>query len=408
MILKGTDMNRFAVLFCAVLSIIALAAAVSPASAEQQADQPLATLAKGNSSFAIKLYQELGKNDGNLFFSPFSVSSALGMTYAGARENTAAEMKSTMSFDLDQPLLHDTFRQLNQSLTEAANKDGQKLNIANGVCLTGGDVSEEFKSLLQNSYKAELFSGDLDVINNWVKTNTEGKIEKILEMLDPNSVCVLLNAIYFKGIWENQFDEKKTHEAPFRLSETKETKVPFMYQKGDFRLLEKDDYQAIALPYKGNLMSMIVMLPQNVGGLSSLEKDLNAENLAALLTEIDSAYPRTTLLYLPKFKFETGYDLTPTCRALGMKDAFDPSAADFSGMGWPKGKLWISQIKHKAFVEVNEEGTEAAAATAVEMATKSIRMDPVFRADHPFIFIIRENSTGSILFMGRTADPSSK
>ncbi len=402
-------MNRLAVLFCAVIFAMAFAASASPVSAEQQADLPLNTLVKGNSAFAAKLYQELCASKGNLFFSPFSVSSALGMTYAGARAKTAAEMKSAMSFELDQTLLHDTFRQLNQNLIAAANKNGQKLNIANGLCLTGGDLSEEFKSLLQKNYEAELFSGTLEKINDWVKTKTEGKIETILEQLDPNSVCVLLNAIYFKGTWESQFDEKRTREAPFRVSEKEDIKVPFMYQKSSFRLIENDDFQAISLPYKGNLMSMIVLLPQKIDGLAALEKGLSVEKLDGWLAELDAVSAQKTELYLPKFKFETDYDLVSAFAALGMKDAFDTAgAADFSGMGWPKGKLWISQIKHKAFVEVNEEGTEAAAATAVEMATKSISMDPVFRADHPFIFIIRENTTGSILFMGRMFDPSRK
>jgi len=379
-----------------------------PASTEQPADLALNTLAKGNIAFAVKLYQQLGKAGGNLFFSPFSVSSALGMTYAGARENTATEMKAALSFGLDQEPLHDAFRQLNEKLVSAANNDGQKLSIANGLCLTGGDVSEEFKALLQKNYEAELFAGDLAKINDWVKTKTEGKIEEILEKLDPNSVCVLLNAIYFKGTWQSQFDEKQTKEAPFRLSETENANVPFMYQKASFRLIEKDDFQAIAMPYKGKALSMIAVLPQKIDGLAGLEKDLSSEKIEAWLTELDSASEQKVELYLPKFKFETGYDLVPTCTDLGMKDAFTPAAADFSGMGWPKGKLWISQIKHKAFVEVNEEGTEAAAATAVEMATKSISMDPVFKADHPFIFLIRDTSTGSILFMGRVANPASK
>ncbi len=413
-------MNRLTVLLCTVVCAIILAVSASPVSAgsdccsappastEQPADLSLTALVKGNSAFAVKLYQQLGSAGGNLFFSPFSVSSALGMTYAGARENTATEMKAAMSFGLDQEPLHDAFRQLNQKLASAANSDGQKLSIANGLCLTGGDVSEEFKALLQKNYGAELFAGDLEKINGWVKTKTEGKIEKILEMLDPNSVCVLLNAIYFKGTWQSQFDEKQTKEAPFRLSETENINVPFMYQKGSFRLIEKDDFQAIAMPYKGKALAMIAVLPQKVDGLAGLEKDLSPEKIEAWLAELDSASEQDVMLYLPKFKFETGYDLVPACAGLGMKDAFAPAAADFSGMGWPKGKLWISQIKHKAFVEVNEEGTEAAAATAVEMATKSISMDPVFKADHPFIFLIRDNSTGSILFMGRVANPASK
>ena len=368
----------------------------------------MATLVKGNSAFAVQLYQQLSAGTGNLFFSPFSVSSALAMTYAGARENTAAEMKTAMSFGLDQEPLHNSFSQLNQNLAATANSDGQKLNIANGLCLTGGDVSEEFKVVLQKSYKAELFAGDLAKINDWVNAKTEGKIEKILESLDANSVCVLLNAIYFKGIWENRFDELQTREIPFRLSEKEEIKVPFMYQKGSFSFIEKDDFQAIAMPYKGKSLAMVVVLPKTVDGLASLEQNLSPENVVQWLAEIDSVSAQDVDLFLPKFKFATGYDLVPACAALGMKDAFAPAAADFSGMGWPKGKLWISQIKHKAFVEVNEEGTEAAAATAVEMSRESVSMDPVFKADHPFIFLIRENSTGSILFMGRAANPASK
>ncbi|HMM58828.1 MAG TPA: serpin family protein, partial [Candidatus Rifleibacterium sp.] len=247
------------------------------------------TLVKGNSAFAVKLYQQLGAAGGNLFFSPFSVSSALGMTYAGARENTATEMQAAMSFGLDQEPLHDAFRQLNEKLASAANNDGQKLNIANGLCLTGGDVGEEFKALLTKSYEGEVFAGNLEKINGWVKTKTEGKIEKILEALDPNSVCVLLNAIYFKGIWESQFDEKQTKEAPFRLSETENVQVPFMYQKGSYRIIEKDDFQAIAMPYKGKALAMIAGLPQKVDGLAGLEKDLSPDKVTAWPAELDTA-----------------------------------------------------------------------------------------------------------------------
>jgi serpin B len=401
-------MNRLTVFFCALFFAVSMTACILPAAAGQQPDMQLQTLVKGNNDFAARIYQELGKKKGNLFISPFSISSALAMTNAGARENTARQMKNAMSFELDQALLHDYFRQLNENMLASANNDGQKLNIANGLCLTGSDVSEEFKTLLQKSYAAELFSGDLETVNNWVKTKTEGKIEKILEALDPNSVCVLLNAIYFKGIWDKQFEKNATREAPFRLSGHENINTAFMYQKSSFRLIEKDDFQAISLPYKGKSLSMVVMLPQQVDGLAGLEEQLSAENLDQWLTELDSVSEHKVELFLPKFKFETGYDLAPACGALGMKDAFAAGTADFSGMGWPKGELWISQIKHKACVEVNEEGTEAAAATAVEMSFKSVSMDPVFKADHPFIFIIRENSTGSILFIGRMANPGSK
>ena len=362
-------------------------------------------LVQGNFAFAVDLYQELSSLEGNLFFSPHSISTALGMTYAGARENTAKEMKDALNFGLDQSQLHPAFKKLNKKLAANARKADQKLNIANGLYLTGGDVSKEFKALLKKSYDAELFTGDLDMINGWVKRKTEGKIEKILEKLSPNSVCVLLNAIYFKGVWESQFKESHTGDAPFNLSSTKQVTVPLMYQKSDFKILKKKDFQAIVIPYKGKRISMIVLLPQDVDGLAALEKQLTTEGLKQWLAELDKKPAQKTQLFMPKFKFETGYDLVPPCKRLGMKDAFDTKGkADFRGMGWPKGDLWISQIKHKAFVEVNEEGTEAAAATAVTMETTSVRRYPVFRADHPFLFMIRDNQTGSIMFMGRVVD----
>jgi serpin B len=217
---------------------------------------------------------------------------------------------------------------------------------------------------------------------------------------------VLLNAIYFKGTWENQFKPKRTHDAPFRLSSKEQVSARLMYQRSKYRLLRKEDFQAIALPYKGEGISMIVLLPHDTDGLTELEKQLTAETLTRWLAELDREPGQETELFLPSFKVETGYDLVPSCRKLGISDAFDAKGqADFRGMGYPKGEVWISQIRHKAFVEVNEEGTEAAAATGVEMGTVSIRDYAVFRADHPFVFVIRENATGSILFLGRMTDP---
>ncbi len=364
------------------------------------------SLVEGNSAFAVKLYGELATKKGNLFFSPYSISSALGMTYAGARENTEKEMKAALYFQLEQKKLHPAFRGLNLELLTNARKVAQKLNIANGLCLTRGNVSKEFKALLRDNYNAELFSGDLNKINAWVKRQTEGKIDKILNKLNPNSVCVLLNAIYFKGTWESQFKKDRTHDGVFKISSAKEVKVPLMYQRSEFKILQKSNFQIASLPYKGKQMSMAVILPQDVDGLAQLERQLSSQKLKLWLAELDKSHATKSDVYLPKFKLETGYNLVPACEKLGMKDAFAGGKADFRGMGWPKGDLWISQIKHKAFVEVNEEGTEAAAATAVEMATKSIRRYPRFKADHPFIFIIRDNATGSILFMGRLKDPS--
>ncbi|MDD4929817.1 MAG: serpin family protein [Gallionella sp.] len=360
----------------------------------------------GNTAFATGLYGELSAGTGNLFFSPYSVSSAMGMTYTGARGNTAREMKEVLHFRADQRNLGGAFKRLNSELAASARRNGQKLNIANALVLTGGNVSSEFGTQLKNNYDAEIFNGGLESVNAWVSQKTEGKIGKILEELSADSVCVLLNAIYFKGSWESQFEKSSTRPAPFMRSMDSRASVPFMYQKGRFKLLTGPDFSAVSIPYQGNNLSMVILLPQAADGLAVLEKQLTAPGLKEWLAKLDKVRAEEIELHVPKFRLETGFDLKPAFLKMGMKDAFH-SAADFNGFGWPKGKLWISQVRHKAFVEVNEEGTEAAAATAVEMVTKSVRYTPVFRADHPFLFIIRDRKSETILFMGRIYDPRS-
>ena len=363
-------------------------------------------LARDNIAFAVSLYGKLAPTEGNLFFSPYSISSAMGMTYAGARENTAAEMAKALEFAATPDQLPTAFKSLNAAVQASARSGGHNLNIANGICLTGGDVSTEFKAVLRDKFETEVFAGGLDKINGWVKAKTEGKIEKILEKLSPNSACVLLSAIYFKGSWASQFKREATQDAPFRPATGKEVTVPLMYHKGQFKLLEKDGFQALVMPYSGKTLSMVIFLPEAVDGLAALEKTLTAETLTQWLAEADKQTERKTQVFVPRFKLKTGYDLVPPCQALGIKDAFDADKADFSGMGWPKGEMWIAQIKHKAYVDVNEKGTEAAGATAVEIEARSVQRYPVFRADHPFLFVIRDHTTDSILFVGRLSDPS--
>ncbi|HAR95700.1 MAG TPA: serpin family protein [Deltaproteobacteria bacterium] len=399
-------MNRVYAVFLAI--VVSVLWAVPFASAREVSPPgisgPHARLAKGNNEFAVKLYRELGSREGNVFFSPYSVSSALGMTYAGARERTAKEIREALSFQFDSPELNAAFKSMNIQLRNTAAKNGQKLNIANGLCITGGSPSKEYKAILREYYEAEIFSGGLEKINGWVKIKTEGKIEKILEKLSPNSMFVLLNAVYFKGIWANKFEKSVTRDAAFTLSPGKKVTVPFMYQEKDFKILTESDFQALSLPYKGNDLSMVILLPKAADGLASLERRLTDSNIKAWLARLDAEQPDNVELYLPRFSFGTDYDLVPATMKLGMVDAFG-SSADFTGMGFKVGDLWIAQIKHKAFIEVNEEGTEAAAATAVEMETKGMRYSTVFRADHPFVFLIRDHRTGTILFMGRMADP---
>lgn len=389
--------------FGAILAVF-LGTSTLPAIAVEASPAPLV---EGNSAFAWSLYGELASEEGNLFFSPYSVSSALGMTYCGARGATANEMKEALHFPLAPEQLPPAFKTLNGALLANARKDKQTLNIANGLCLTGGNVSKEFKALLKADFDAEIFPGDLNTINAWVKRRTEGKIPKILESLDPRSVCVLLNAIYFKGIWEKPFEKGRTHDAPFNISANHQVTVPFMARRGGFQILEKPDFQMVAIPYSGKHLSMVILLPKEAEGLAKLEKQVAQGAGQPWLAELDAAPAQETELSLPKYKLETDYDLVPPCKSLGIKEAFG-GKADFSGMGWTKGALCIDQIKHKAFVEVNEEGTEAAAATAVGIRMTAIRQYPVFRADHPFLFLIRDQQTGTILFLGRMVNPSGK
>jgi serpin B len=396
-------MKRSLLAFLGALLLVVLS--VPPAAASPAG--PFSTISDGNAGLAVQLYRELGAKEGNLFFSPYSISSAMGMTYAGARGDTAAQMKTTLHFRLEQAGLNSGFRSLNKILGENAKISGQKLSIANALVLTGGNVSDVYRKIVTTYYDAAIFRGGLEEINGWVKTKTEGKIDRILEQLSANSVCVILNAIYFKGVWESQFDKKHTFDLPFKLPGGLEVKTPFMNRKGDLKLLDEKNFQALSLPYKGNTLSMVVLLPKTVDGLAGLEDALYAEDLKGWLAKLDKQKNQKAWVYLPKFKLETQYDLGAPFQKMGMKDAFSP-AADFSGMGWKKGELWIGQIKHRAFVEVNEEGTEAAAATAVEMVTKSAPpRELVFRADHPFMFLIRDNETGTILFIGRVANPAS-
>lgn len=214
----------------------------------------------------------------------------------------------------------------------------------------------------------------------------------------------MTNAIYFKGDWAIEFDKKETRDAPFRISADKEVTVPLMYQKGDFTYAQEDKLQILELPYKGDDLSMVVLLPTEVDELTELEKSLTPKELNRWLTLLRK---QEVHVYLPKFKMTTGpLELSGILKSMGMKDAFSlPPIADFSGMTGRKD-LYISNVLHKAFVAVDEKGTEAAAATAVVMARGGISHEPVFRADHPFVFMIKDNRSGSVLFMGKVCNPA--
>jgi serpin B len=370
----------------------------------------------GNTAFAAKLYVELASTSGtgNLFFSPYSVSSCLGMAEVGAKGDTANEIHRALHFGVSQEGLAVGFKKLDALLlTAPRSATANKLAIANALCLTGGDAKLDYKLLLKDCFHAEIFRGGLADINAWVKRQTEGNIEKLLDGLDPNSSLVLLNAIYFNGAWQNPFEESDTREANFHLSPTKTTKAKFMNKITSIPYLEQGDFQAVLLPYKGNRLSMVILLPRAINGLAGLEKTVCNSNFKGWLAAVRFARSREVDCSIPRFKLESDYDLIPSFKALGIGKAFNPKTADFTGMADKRDNLYISLIKHKSVLEVNEQGSIASAATAIEVLRGGIPdklppPPPIFRADHPFLFLIQENQTGSILFMGRLVDPVPK
>jgi serpin B len=377
-----------------------------------KASKELQAIAKSNNRFAFDLYGRLRTNDGNLFFSPTSISTALAMTYAGAEGGTEKEMATVLRFTLPEAEVHQAFASLMATLN-APKKDTYELRMANRLWgQTGYGFLPEFLGTTSKQYGAELAQVDFvnkaeksrQEINAWVERQTNNKI---MDLLPPNSVSdltrlVLTNAIYFKGKWRHEFDKKATKNAPFTMSATEKVDVPLMFQKQRFKYGEMGELQLLEMGYKGDDLSMLVLLPKKVDGLQRLEKELTADNLdkwssAMLMREVQT--------YLPRFKLTEQFQLNSMLAGMGMPSAFDPGKADFSGMNG-KRDLFISAAVHKAFVDVNEEGTEAAAATGVVVGVTSLPPPPkVFRADHPFVFMIRENRTGSILFMGRVTNP---
>jgi serpin B len=394
--------------FLLLLSLLLVPAARVPAAADDQQ-----ALTAGNNQFAVQLYQALSSEDGNLFLSPFSISSALAMTYAGARDGTAAEMSKTLQFKLDPPRLHPAFDALNRRLNDTSKPRGYQLSVANSLWAQQGfQFLPEFTDLNKKYYGAGFrevdFAGATEkarqTINGWVEEKTNNKIKELLKKGILNSLTrmVLVNAIYFKGTWAQQFDKAGTTEAPFHLDEKKEVKVQMMSRKDQFRTLEEENLQVLELPYNGKELSMVLLLPKEIGGLRALEKSLTSEKIAGWMAKLTK---KEIHVYLPRFTVTSGFRLDETLKKLGMPSAFNVAEADFSGMTGKKD-LYITAVVHKAFVDVNEEGTEAAAATAVVMGLKSVAMQPLeFRADHPFLFLIRENASGAILFIGRLSNP---
>lgn len=371
---------------------------------------------RGNTAFALDMYSKLKAEKGNLFFSPYSISSALAMTYGGARGTTAAEMEKTLHFTQRQQV-HEDFAWLNQELAAAQKDGGVELAIANSLWPQKSELFRpEFLEMTQKYYKSPVTPLDYNnpaqavrTINSWVADNTKQKIQNLIDGLDRETVMVLVNAIYFKGKWAEPFKKEMTRDGDFTLASGEKTTVPMMHQTKKFAYSETDAMQILEMPYVGNRTSMVVILPRDPAGIAKIEDQLETQTLARWTSWLNS--PREVIVTLPKFKMTWGtFDLKPAFENLGMHAPFSGTNADFSGMKEMKGtldRIVISKILHKAFVEVNEEGTEAAAATAVIMVRGGIGPTiPSFNADHPFIFLIRDKTTGSILFIGKVMDPT--
>ena len=403
-----------------------LRSAVERETSPEVSDSELSELVRGNSAFAFGLYQNLRDEDGNLFFSPHSISLALAMTYAGARGETESQMAETLHFLLPQDSLHPAFNALDLELAsrsegmQSIGGEGFRLNLVNAVWgQLGCTFQTEFLDLLAESYGAGVRpidfmgspEGSRTTINDWVSDQTE---ERIKDLVPPGGIdeltrMVLTNAIYFKAAWRSPFEREDTSDGRFHLIDGGTVDVPMMRQTEDFGYAAGDGYQALELFYYGNEpLSMVILLPDR-GRFSQFEESLDA----AVVSEVTKDLIwRPVSLSMPKFEFESSFSLPNVLKAMGMPDAFNELKADFSGMGISGcpgggGHPYISDILHKAFVLVEEEGTEAAAATAVVVTATSLPPPPVsVSVDRPFIFLIRDRETGAVLFVGRVLDPS--
>ncbi len=372
-------------------------------------------IANSQTAFALDLYAHLRTDEGNLFFSPYSIASALAMTYGGARGETAAQMARMLRFPADATDIHPAHAKLAARLRHAQRDGKVALHVANALWPQKDYAfRKEYLNLLKKHYDAPATAVDYrtapeaarQTINAWVEKQTR---ERIKDLFAPGTIVpltrmVLANAIWFKGDWAHPFDAKRTEKAPFSVSATKRVSVPMMRQTTRFPYAEFKELQIMEMPYAGGDLSMLIVLPATGLSLNAVEDSLDLDTLEKWTSALRSREVET---HVPKFKMVWGArSLVKELKAMGMTDAFQAGGSDFSGMDGSR-ELFMDVVMHKAFVEVNEEGTEAAAATGIGMRATSIPAPPpVFKADRPFLFLIREKNVGLPLFMGRVANPT--
>ena len=366
-------------------------------------DPDVSSVASANTRFGFKLLHNLRERDpgGNIFISPLSISIALTMTYNGAVGETERAMAEALEIGaLDLSTINNSNKALRNSLEDPDPK--VEISIANSIWSRQGvEFNPEFLDRNRTFFGAEIASLDFSspqataIINEWVDTNTNGKIEKIVDRINPQTLLFLINAIYFKGNWQDEFDESMTRPGIFHLSDGSEKQVQMMRREGEYPYFRGENFEATSLPYGDGRVSMYIFLPNRNSNLNRFLRTLNEESWEDWISQLQD---RRHELMLPRFKLEYEIRLNDTLEALGMGIAFG-GGADFSGMG---PSLFISEVQHKTFVEVNEEGTEAAAVTAV-VGVKSL--PPAFRVDRPFFFAIYDAETETILFMGTVTEP---
>ena len=364
-----------------------------------------------NTQFGFKLFDEIRKTeqDKNIFISPLSVSLALAMTLNGAAGETEQAMTNTLQLQgLDSEAINVGYAGLRQTLLTSDPK--VTLTIANSLWARQGmSFKQDFLQRNIRFFGAEISTLDFNdpsaskTINQWVDTNTNGKIQKIVgDRINPNAVLFLINAIYFKGTWQREFDPSRTQEDPFHLANGDVKQVPMMRQQHRYPYYRGENFQAISLAYGDGEMSMYIFLPDRESNLNNFLRDLNAERWEHWMSQF---HGQDVSLVMPKFKLEYGRTLNDALKVLGMDIAFQGDLANFSRMA--SAPLYIENVLHKTFVEVNEEGTEAAAATSIGISITSVPPPPIpFAIDRPFFLAIRDNQTKTVLFMGVVVDPA--
>jgi len=384
-----------------------------------QTSSNISNIVESNNQFALDYYFQLkNKESGNVFFSPFSIYSILAMAYEGARGQTAEEMRSLLHLPTDDSLRRSEYA----TTVEGLNNDDKKykISIANALWPQQDyKFLDEYLNIVENFYGGKATNldfkkdpeGSRTTINNWIEEQTNDKIKDLIPfgIIDGSTRLILTNAIYFKGEWVRQFNAEETRNENFRINANESIDVQMMRRVDEdakFNYTENDDLQILEMPYSGEELSMLILLPKN-DDLETLENLLSTKKLSEWKQDLEN---QRVVVSIPKFKFETKYFMAKDLKAMGVPTAFDWPGANFSGMDGAE-ELFIGEVIHQALVEVTEEGTEAAAATTVVSLKGSMRSNnthtiPVFRANHPFIFLIQEKTNGNILFMGRVVNPT--